>query len=315
MTAKVNAVKAVYDDQVAQLADLDAQLAEIQAEEVAKAAQLADRKALLADHIRAAYDSDRTSLIETILSADSFSDALADVGYLIDIGDQDRALAGADREGPADALRPAPDGRAGPASRRASCGPQTAAQKKVLDKSLADLRKARAKLQKLEKETARQLALQTKAYKTIARQQDRGAGDPGRARHARTPQSIARSSGCRPTRSAAAASRPSTAARSSGRCRARSPRSSAVPASPGSRPTATAPTSTRASTSPRRWAADPGRRPGPGALRRSAVGRGLDGDHRPQRAPHHAVRPRQRRTSRFAPVRSCSRASSSPTSG
>ena len=45
---------------------------------------------------------------------------------------------------------------------------ETAAQKKVLDKSLADLRKARAKLKKLEKETARQLALQTKAYKTIA---------------------------------------------------------------------------------------------------------------------------------------------------
>ncbi|HEX5823572.1 MAG TPA: M23 family metallopeptidase, partial [Candidatus Limnocylindrales bacterium] len=44
----------------------------------------------------------------------------------------------------------------------------TAGQKKVLDKSLADLRKARAKLKKLEKETARQLALQNKAYHNLA---------------------------------------------------------------------------------------------------------------------------------------------------
>ena len=40
----------------------------------------------------------------------------------------------------------------------------TAAQKKVLDASLADLKKAKARLKKLEAQTARQLALQRTAY-------------------------------------------------------------------------------------------------------------------------------------------------------
>lgn len=167
MTVKVNAVKAVYDSQVEQLAELDANLAEIQAAEVAKAAQLAERKALLADHIRAAYDSDRTSLIETILSADSFSDALADVGYLIDIGNQDKALAeqiGKDQQTLITLRQTVSQTRFDTAQLRAA----TAGQKKVLDKSLADLRRAKASLRKLEKETARQLALQNKAYHNLA---------------------------------------------------------------------------------------------------------------------------------------------------
>jgi murein DD-endopeptidase MepM/ murein hydrolase activator NlpD len=167
MTVRVNAVKAVYDSQVAQLADLDAQLAEIRAQEVAKAAQLAERKALLADHVRAAYDSDRTSLIETILSADSFSDALADVGYLIDIGNQDKALAeqiGKDQQTLSALRQTVSQTRYDTDQLRAA----TAGQKKVLDKSLADLRRSRARLKKLEKATASQLALQSKAYHSLA---------------------------------------------------------------------------------------------------------------------------------------------------
>jgi murein DD-endopeptidase MepM/ murein hydrolase activator NlpD len=167
MTDRVKAIKAVYDDQVAQLADLDAQLAEIRAEEDAKATQLAERTTLLAEHIRAAYDSDRTSLLETILSADSFSDALADVGYLIDIGDQDAALAAqisTDRQTLFTLSQTVTQTRYDTGLLRA----ETAAQKKVLDRSLADLKKARTKLRKLEAETARQLALQRRAYRDLA---------------------------------------------------------------------------------------------------------------------------------------------------
>ncbi len=166
-TARVNAVRTVYNQQVADLADLDAQLAEIQTEEVAKAAELVDRKDLLADHVRAAYDSDRTSLLETILSADSFSDALSDVGYLIDIGNQDKALAAqiVEDQKTLSALRDTVfQTRFDTAQLRAA----TAAQKKVLDGSLADLKKARARLKKLELATAQQLALQRKAYRNIA---------------------------------------------------------------------------------------------------------------------------------------------------
>jgi murein DD-endopeptidase MepM/ murein hydrolase activator NlpD len=167
MTAKVNAIKAVYDAQVAQLADLDAQLAEIQAEQDAKSAQLAERKAMLADHVRAAYDSDRTSILETILSADSFSDAINDVGYLIDIGNQDKVLADQivkDQQTLFALSQTVSQTRFDTAQLRA----ETAAQKKVLDKSLADLKKARAKLKKLEAETERALALQQRNYKNLA---------------------------------------------------------------------------------------------------------------------------------------------------
>lgn len=167
MTVRVDAIQAVYDGQVAQLAELDAQLAQIQAEQDAKSAQLTERKALLADHLRAAYDSDRTSMLETILSADSFSDAIADVGYLIDIGDQDRALAdqiAKDQETLFALSQTVNQTRFDTGQLRA----ETAAQKKVLDGSLADLKKARGRLKKLEAETARQLALQRKAYKGLS---------------------------------------------------------------------------------------------------------------------------------------------------
>jgi murein DD-endopeptidase MepM/ murein hydrolase activator NlpD len=167
MTVRVNAVKAVYDGQVAELADLDAQLAEIQAEEAAKAAQLTERRALLADHIRAAYDSDRTSLVETILSADSFSDALADVGYLIDIGNQDKALADQivlDQQTLFALHQTVTQTRSDTDQLRAA----TAAQQKVLEKSLSNLARAKVRLKKLEKETARQLALQNQAYRRLA---------------------------------------------------------------------------------------------------------------------------------------------------
>ena len=167
MSRKVKAIQGVYDGQVAQLADLDAQLAEITAEEAAKSAQLTERKTLLADHLRAAYDSDRTSFLETILSADSFSDAIADVGYLIDIGDQDRALAQqiAKDQATLFALRQTvTQTRFDTGLLRA----ETAAQKKVLDKSYAELKKAQKKLKKLEVATAKALAAQKKAYTGLA---------------------------------------------------------------------------------------------------------------------------------------------------
>ena len=167
MTVKVNAIQVVYDGQVAQLADLDAQLADITAQESAKSAQLTQRKTLLAEHVRAAYDSDRTSLLETILSADSFSDAIADVGYLIDIGDQDRALAQqiAKDQATLSALHQMV------AQTRFDTGQlraETAAQKKVLDKSLADLKRSQRKLRKLEAATVKALAAQQKAFRTLA---------------------------------------------------------------------------------------------------------------------------------------------------
>jgi murein DD-endopeptidase MepM/ murein hydrolase activator NlpD len=168
MTVKVKAVQAAYDSQVAQVADLDAQLVDLQAQEDAKAAQLVQRKALLAVRVRAAYDSDRTSLLETILSANSFSDVLSDVGYLIDIGNQDKALADQivlDRQTLLTLHQTVSQTRFDTDQLRA----ETGAQKKVLEHSLADLKAARAQLKTLEASTKRLLAIQQNAYTRMSR--------------------------------------------------------------------------------------------------------------------------------------------------
>jgi murein DD-endopeptidase MepM/ murein hydrolase activator NlpD len=167
MTAQVQAVQAAYDGLVAQVADLDAQLVDLQAQEAAKAAQLAQRKTLLAVRIRAAYDSDRTSLLETILSANSFSDVLSDVGYLIDIGNQDKALAeqiAKDRE----TLLALDQTVTQTRSDTEQLQVDTGAQKLVLDGSLADLKTTKAQLTKLEATTKRLLAVQQNAYARMA---------------------------------------------------------------------------------------------------------------------------------------------------
>ena len=65
----------------------------ITAKEAAKRTELAERKALLADRLRSAYDTDRTSLLESFLSGGTFTDLLAEMSYYIDVGEQDKALA------------------------------------------------------------------------------------------------------------------------------------------------------------------------------------------------------------------------------
>ena len=63
------------------------------AQEAAKRVELSERRALLADRVRNAYDTDRTSPLETFLSGGTFTDLLAEMSYYIDVGEQDQALA------------------------------------------------------------------------------------------------------------------------------------------------------------------------------------------------------------------------------
>jgi peptidoglycan hydrolase CwlO-like protein len=93
MVKQVNAVRAKYDALVGQLKDLDAQLAKVVADEATKRDELGTRRALLADRLRNAYDTDRTSLLETFLSGASFTDVLTQVSYYLDVSEQDKALA------------------------------------------------------------------------------------------------------------------------------------------------------------------------------------------------------------------------------
>lgn len=166
--AEIAVVKAHYAELVAQLADLDDQLVSIQAQEQDKAADLSDRKAILAQRVRAAYLTDRTSLLETVLSSDSFSDVLTDVGYLIDFGVQDKELAeqiARDQEALAALRLSVAETRAATDSLRI----ETAHQRAELAERIADLKTAQAQLKQLEKETARKLAIQRANFKKLAR--------------------------------------------------------------------------------------------------------------------------------------------------
>jgi murein DD-endopeptidase MepM/ murein hydrolase activator NlpD len=168
MQVKVDAIKADYEALVTELKGLDATLMVIAAQETAKKAQLAERKALLAERVRSAYDTDRTSLLESFLSGGTFTDMLSEMSYFIDVGEQDKALANQialDQETLAELHQTTEDTR----TRTNDLRQETAAQKRVLDKSLAALNDARAQLKILEKRTATALAKQRTAYAVVAR--------------------------------------------------------------------------------------------------------------------------------------------------
>ena len=168
VTARVAQVQAVYDDLVAQVSQLNRQVVAIEAEQAEKANELRERRAMLAARLREAYRTDRMPLVQTVLSAGSFTDLLQDVDSYLDLGAQDRALA--DRiEGDArtlDSLRALLlDTRLA----REDLSRETLVQKQELDARLKELRAAKARLAELQKETARQLAVQRASYARMAR--------------------------------------------------------------------------------------------------------------------------------------------------
>ena len=168
MQTKIDAVETAYAGLVTQLADLDARLVVVEGREAAKKLELAERKAMLAERVRSAYDTDRTSLLETFLSGGTFTDLLAEMSYFIDVGEQDKALArqiALDQETLAALHQTTMDTR----SRTDELRLETAAQKRALDKSLVTLNAAKAELKRLEKRTAAALAKQKKTYALLAK--------------------------------------------------------------------------------------------------------------------------------------------------
>jgi murein DD-endopeptidase MepM/ murein hydrolase activator NlpD len=168
MQGKIDVIKADYDALVAQVQGLDATLQVVAAQEVAKRAQLADRKALLAERVRSAYDTDRTSLLESFLSGGTFTDLLAEMSDFIDVGEQDQALATqitVDQQTLASLHETTDETR----SRVDDLRLQTAAQKRALDASLSALNEAKAALKALERRTAIALAAQKHTYAVLAR--------------------------------------------------------------------------------------------------------------------------------------------------
>ena len=168
MQGRIDEVKATYDGLVAQLQGLDVRLTAVQSEEALKRGQLGERKALLAERVRSAYDTDRTSLLESFLSGGTFTDLLAEMSYFIDVGEQDKALAvqiAGDQATLAVLHQNVEDAQ----TQTNELRQETATQKQTLDRSLAALKATRAALKKLEQATAVALAQQQSAYATFAR--------------------------------------------------------------------------------------------------------------------------------------------------
>ena len=168
MEAKIEVVKEAYANLVLQVQYMDIELARVSAQEAAKRTQLGERRALLAERVRSAYDTDRTSPLETFLSGGTFTDILSEMSYYIDVGEQDQALAdqiAKDKETLAAIHQTVSDTR----QRSNELRQETAAQKRALDKSLLDLKETKAALAKLEKAVAKTLREQKARYAALKR--------------------------------------------------------------------------------------------------------------------------------------------------
>jgi murein DD-endopeptidase MepM/ murein hydrolase activator NlpD len=93
MTVDVARSQGEVDELVATGAQLDAELGRLEAEEARKQADLNSTKALLAARIREAYDTDRTPILDTVLSSGDFTDVLTEASYHLDFAEQDKVLA------------------------------------------------------------------------------------------------------------------------------------------------------------------------------------------------------------------------------
>jgi murein DD-endopeptidase MepM/ murein hydrolase activator NlpD len=167
MTVDVATAQASVDSLNATVDQLDQELVDVQTDERAKSAELDARKAILAERIRTAYDTDRTSMLETILSSSDFTDVISEVGYQLDFAGQDKALAEqivADQQVLAVIHQTVVSTR----DQTDQLTQLAAAQKTILDKQLGDLAAARAQLVKLEAQQKALLAAQQAAYAKLA---------------------------------------------------------------------------------------------------------------------------------------------------
>jgi murein DD-endopeptidase MepM/ murein hydrolase activator NlpD len=172
LTVKVQIVSMVVDvarsqnavDELeATAAQLDAELADVEAQEASKQAELDAAKGLLASRIVEAYNGDRTSVLQTLLSTADFTDALTEVGYHLDFAQQDKALADqiVQDQKVLDVLH---QNVVIARDQTTQLHDQAAASKAELDQQLADLAAARKQLAAMEAETARLLSQQQTAF-------------------------------------------------------------------------------------------------------------------------------------------------------
>jgi murein DD-endopeptidase MepM/ murein hydrolase activator NlpD len=167
MSAQLAEVKSQYAELVGQLKTLDAELIDIAKQEAAKKADLGVRKAQLADRVRQAYESQRTSFLEVLLSGASFTDMLAAMSSQLDAAEQDRELAkqiNADRA----TLLALHQTLESTRDQTTQLSQQVGVQKQQLDRRISALNAAQAKLTRLEQAAKNTLASQQAQYAKAA---------------------------------------------------------------------------------------------------------------------------------------------------
>lgn len=167
LKSQAREVQATYEALIAELEQLDKQVADTERKEAGKKRELTKRQELLADRIRDAYEAERTTLLEILLSGDSFTEVLAEMSYQLDLAERDRDLAIAiaqDRETLA-ALR---ENLVATRDQTRVLRQETETQKRDLEARLAELRKAEARLAAMERRAKEVLAGQRAAYETLA---------------------------------------------------------------------------------------------------------------------------------------------------
>lgn len=172
MTVQVAQSQANVDALATQVAQLDEQLADVEKDEQAKQAEMDATKAILADRVRTAYDTDRTSLLETMLSSNDFTDVISEVGYQMDFAGQDKVLAeqiAADQKVLTIIHQTVVDTR----TQTDALHTLAAQQNTVLDGQMSDLAAAKAQLVALEKRQQELLAAQQARYAALAANKSR----------------------------------------------------------------------------------------------------------------------------------------------
>ena len=90
---EVNLIRRELTRLRARIHRMDNRLRAVATDIMVQTGELHDREALLQDHLRSAYEQSQVSLLEVMLHADSLDEATNQVGYLLTISDQDKALA------------------------------------------------------------------------------------------------------------------------------------------------------------------------------------------------------------------------------
>ncbi|HEX3264681.1 MAG TPA: peptidoglycan DD-metalloendopeptidase family protein [Candidatus Limnocylindrales bacterium] len=168
MTVDVARSQQSVDELNSTAVQLDAELKRIEADEVAKTAELESRKALLASRIVEAYDTDRTSMLETFLAGGDFNDVMTNVGYHLEFAEQDRELAQqivSDQQVLGVLHQNVELARTQTADLKALAKEAKA----KLDDQMEELSAAKARLVQLEAETQRLLAAQKAAFAKMVR--------------------------------------------------------------------------------------------------------------------------------------------------